>query len=180
MPENASHALARLVGPVFHDMELRADRWQRVDGSGPVASFGEPGLLADEPVRVDVADLVAKFHLGLRELDGVWGLVLPPATRLALRRVAAAPADTLRIDDALWARVVYDFAVAHYTRAMERGQLLRSMTPLYLGWVAGFVNDVRGLDGSGTEARIETLCAAFEREKRYLIGRWRWPDSFTP
>jgi hypothetical protein len=161
-------------------MERRADRWQRIDGSNPVASFGEPGVLADEPVRVEVAELAAKFRLGLRELDGIWGLVLPPVTRLALQRAAAAASHILRLDDALWARVVYDFAVAHYTRAMERGQLLRSMTPLYLGWVAGFVNDVRGLDGAGTEARIEALCAAFEREKRYLIGRWRWPDSFNP
>ncbi len=76
--------------------------------------------------------------------------------------------------------MVYDFAVAHYTRTMERGQLLRSLTPLYLGWVAGFVNDVQALDGAGTEARVDALCAAFEQEKRYLIGRWRWPDSFNP
>lgn len=179
-PEDASHALARLVGPVFREMERRADRWQRVDGSEPVPSFGAPGTLAEEPIRVDVADLASKFRLGLRELDGVWGLVLPPATRLALRRAAAAPPDALRLDDILWARVVYDFAVAHYIRTMERGQLLRSLTPLYLGWVAGFVNDVQALDGAGTEARVDALCAAFEQEKRYLIGRWRWPDSFNP
>lgn len=178
--EDASHALARLVGPVFHEMERRAHRWQRVEGSAAAPSYGDPGTPADEPVRVDVAELAARFRLGLRELDAVWGLVLPPATRLALRRAAAAAPEALRLDDALWARVVYDFAVAHYTRTLERGQLLRSMTPLYLGWAAGFVNEVRQLDGAGTEARVEALCAAFEREKPYLIGRWRWPDGFNP
>ena len=59
-------------------------------------------------------------------------------------------------------------------------QLLRSMTSLYLGWVRGFVDDVRELDGEGTEARVEALCGWFEREKRYAIARWRWPDSFNP
>ena len=180
VPEDASHALARLVGPVFREMERAAERWQRLDGSTPVPAFGAPGPPAEDRALPDVAALAAPLRLGLRELDAVWGLVLPPASRLALQRAAAAPPEELRLDDALWARVVYDFAVAHSTRALERGQLLRSMTPLYLGWVAGFVNDVRALDPAATEARVEALCAAFEREKRYLIGRWRWPDTFNP
>ena len=178
--EDASHALSRVVGPVFHEMERRSDRWQRVDGSQPVPAFGEVGAAPDGPARVDVSALANHFRLGLRELDGIWGLVLPPATRLALRRAAEAPAETLRVDDALWARIVYDFAIAYSTRTLERGQLLRSMTPLYVGWLAGFVNDVRELEDTGAEARFETLCAAFEREKPYLIRRWRWPNSFNP
>jgi hypothetical protein len=181
LPENASQALARVVGEVFAEMERHAARWQRVDGSQPVPSFGEPGAApGDDAARVDVTDLVASFQLGLRELEALWGRVLPPASLLALRRAAASPPEALRVDDAVWARVVYDFAVAHYTRTVERQQLLRSMTPLYLGWVAGFVNDVRTLDASATEARVEKLCAAFEREKRYAIARWRWPDDFNP
>jgi hypothetical protein len=106
--------------------------------------------------------------------------VLPPATLFALHRCAAAPAGGLRLDDALWARIVYDFAVAHSIRTVERSQLLRSMTPLYLGWVAGFVADVREADGPTVEARVEALCLAFEREKSYAVARWRWPDGFNP
>ena len=136
--------------------------------------------MGDDAVRADVPALIASFQLGLRELEGLWGRVLPPATILALRRAVTASPEAFRVDDALWARVVYDFAVAHYTRTMDRNQLLRSMTPLYLGWVAGFVNDIRGLDASAAEARVEELCAAFEGEKRYAIARWRWPDDFNP
>jgi hypothetical protein len=178
-PEDASSALAQLVGPAFREMERHPARWQRLDGSEPVPSASQAGA-DDGPAEVDVAALAARFQLGLQELDPVWGLVLSPATRLALRRSAGAAPEALHLDDALWARVVYDFAVAFTTRAVERGQLLRSLTPLYLGWVAGFANDVRGRDGAAVAARIESLCTAFEREKRYLIGRWRWPDSFNP
>jgi len=181
LPENASQALARVLGEVFVEMERHAARWQRVEGSQPVPSFGEPGaFVGDDAARANVPALVASFQLGLRELEGLWGRVLPPATLLALRRAVTASPEAWRVDDALWARVVYDFAVAHYTRTMDRNQLLRSMTPLYLGWVAGFVNDIRGLDASAAEARVEELCAAFEREKRYAIARWRWPDDFNP
>ncbi len=178
--EDASHALARIVGPLFHEMERHADRWQRVEGSESVPSFGQAGLLNGEPLGVDLGALEDGFRLGLRELEPLWGLVLPPATLLALRRAAAAPAGQARVSDPLWARIVYDFAVAHSTRAVEPQQLLRSMTSLYLGWVRGFVDDVRELDGDGTEARVEALCGWFEREKRYAIARWRWPDSFNP
>ena len=52
------------------------------------------------------------------------------------------------------------------------------MTPLYLGWVASFVNEVAPLGRQEAEARVERLCEAFEAEKPYLISRWRWPDRF--
>ena len=178
--EEASHALARIVGPVFQEMERHAERWQRVEGSEPVPSVGQAGMIVDGPFTVDVGALEDGFRLGLRELGEIWGLVLPPGTVLALRRAAAAPGGKARVSDALWARIVYDFAVAHSTRVIERQQLLRSMTPLYLGWVRAFAEDVRERDGEGTEARVETLCGCFEREKPYAIARWRWPDSFSP
>ena len=179
-PEDASHSLARIVGPLFHEMDRHAERWQRVEGSEPVPSFGTAGVVDARQVHVDTAALEDGFRLGLRELGPLWALVLPPATLLALRRAAAAPAGRARIDDPLWAHIVYDFAVAHSIRTVERQQLLRSMTPLYLGWVAGFVEGVRAADGAATEARVEALCLAFEREKPYAIARWRWPDGFNP
>ncbi len=178
VPENASHALARIVGPVFQEMERHSDLWQRLEGSQAVPSVGDEGTVADGPVRAEIAPLAAALALGLRELPQVWGLVLPPAALFALRRAAAA--EPLRIRDDLWARIVYDFAVAHTLRTLERQQLLRAMTPLYLGFVASFANEVRDLDGPATDARVEALCEAFEREKPYAISRWRWPDGFSP
>jgi hypothetical protein len=178
--EDASLALGRVLGLVFREAERHAERWQRVEGSRPVVTFGAPGALDGEVPRVSVDRLVATFQLGQRELGAVWGLVLPPASLLALSRAAAMPAASFRLDDGLWARVVYDFAVAHYTRVVERRQLLLSMTPLYLGWVASFLNEAGPLGAGAAEERVEALCAAFEREKRYLISRWRWPDTFNP
>ena len=179
-PETASHALARVVEPVFHEMERHAERWQRVERSEPVPSFGHAGTLDGAPASPDAGELADAFRLGLRELGDLWGLVLPPAALLAVRRAAAHRGEAFRLGDALWARIVYDFSVAHSLRTVERQQLLRSMTPLYLGWVAGFVAEVRTLDGPATDARAEALCQAFEQEKPYAIARWRWPDGFNP
>lgn len=179
-PGPASETLARVLGLVFHEMERHAERWQRVEGSRPLPSFGHGGPLDGAAPEIDLERLTESFRIGARDLAPVWGLVLPPATLLAVRRAAAAAPEAISLEDATWARVVYDFAVAHFTRAMSPRQLLLAMTPLYLAWVASFLNATRGLDAARTEERIEALCGAFEREKPYLITRWRWPDSFNP
>jgi hypothetical protein len=178
---DVSRALARVLGPVFREMQRHAVRWQRVDGSQAVDTVGAPAVPpADPPAHASVDRLVDAFRLGQSDLAAVWSLVLPPATLLALRRAARAPTEEFRIEDALWARAVYDFAVAHHVKTMERSQLLASFTPLYLGWVGSFLHEVHALDPLAADARVEALCAAFEREKPYLIGRWRWPDGFRP
>ena len=178
-PESPSETLTRALDLVFLEMARDAARWQRTGPSRPVPSFGPAGF---EPGggRLDPARLVEAFTLGLRDLRPVWDRVLPPAALLALHRTAARPSDVFELPDELWARVVYDFAVAHMTRAVERGQLLRSLTPLYMGWLAGLARAAARLDDRAFEDRLEAVGAAFEREKRYLIGRWRWPDDFNP
>jgi hypothetical protein len=179
-PADLSEVLSRIAGLLFREMERHAPLWQRISGSEPVPTFGEVRVLEDEGQRIDVSRMVGAFELGHQDLRDLWSEVLPPATLLALKHASQQAAAAFRLDDALWARIVFDFAVGYHGRVMDRAQLLKSMTPLYLGWVAGFVNEVRSLDGTGAEARLERLCTAFERQKPYLISRWRWPDRFSP
>ena len=178
-PEDLSETLVRALDLVFGEMERSAALWQRTGPSHPVATFGSGGF---EPggERPDPARLFEAFARGLRDLLPIWSLVLPPATLLELQRCAARPVESGGIPDALWARAIFDFAVAHLTRRVERRQLLRSLAPLYLGWLAGLARRAATLDDAGFEAGVEATASAFEREKRYLIGRWRWPDEFNP
>jgi glucosylglycerate synthase len=176
---DVAHALAKVIGIVFREMEHYAPRWQRVTGSVPVPTFGH-ALPANEHAPPGIATLLSAFGLGWQDLRPLWSVVLPPHALLALQRLPREPPEGFRMPDALWARVIYDFAVGWRTKAMDRNQLLLSMTPLYLGWVASWVNEVGALEADAAEARLERLCEAFEQEKRYLISRWRWPDRFNP
>jgi hypothetical protein len=179
-PPHLPDALAQVLGTVFHEMETNAARWQRVRGSRPVETFGDEHLAGETAPPPEPGPLVEAFALGRRDLLPVWSGFLPPNTLYALRRLGVDPPGALRFPDALWARIVYDFAVGWRTKTMDRPQLLRSMTPLYMGWLAGFVNEVAPVDRVAKEERVEVLCQAFEAEKPYLISRWRWPDRFTP
>jgi glucosylglycerate synthase len=177
---NMSSILADVLTPVFLDMERNAPCWQRTRISTPLPSTGTPPPLAQDNGAVETNRLVESFQLGTRELQEIWGLVLPPSTLFELRKLSRLPGDQFRMPDELWVRIVYDFALAHRLRTISRDHLLRSLTPLYLGWVASYARDLQ-ISGAGSpERRLEQLGVAYEAEKSYLVSRWRWPDRFNP
>jgi glucosylglycerate synthase len=177
---NTSLLLVEVLGPIFLDMERNAVCWQRVRESLLVPVFGEPFAPSTGAGAVDVDQLVNSFQLGVRDLQEIWGLVLPPASLFELRKLARLASDQFAMPDELWVRVVYDFALAHRLRTINRDHLLRSMTPLYLGWVASHAREVANADAAAIEKRLDRLAATYEGGKSYLVSRWRWPDRFNP
>ena len=177
---NVSSLLSAVLSPVFLEMERNAACWQRVRGSAPIPLTGEPVWISEDAEKVDAQRMVESFQLGNRELQEIWSLVLPPNTLFELRKLLRLTPDQFHMDDTLWARIVYDFALAHRLRNISRDHLVRSMTPLYLGWVASYAREVQDAGPLDVEQRIERLAAAYESAKPYLLSRWRWPDRFSP
>jgi glucosylglycerate synthase len=177
---DASTALAQTLGPIFTGMERTAPFWQKMRGSQPVPSFGTAEPAGDSAPEAHVRPMVESFQLGFRNLQEVWGVILPPATLLELKKLTKAAVDQFRLADELWVRIVYDFALGHRLRVINRDHLLRAMTPLYLAWVASYALEVQAATTAEAEQRIERLGAAYETQKPYLQSRWRWPDRFNP
>jgi glucosylglycerate synthase len=177
---NMSSVLADVLTPVFLDMEQNAPCWQRMRASVAVSAIGEPLAVSEDKGAVDTSRMVETFQLGNRELQEVWGSVLPPSTLLELRKLSRLPPEQFRMPDELWVRIVYDFALAHRLRTISRDHLLRSMTPLYLAWVASYAHDLQTSAAVSPERRLERLSLAYEGDKPYLVSRWRWPDRFNP
>jgi glucosylglycerate synthase len=176
----ASALLAQALGSIFAEMNRSAAFWQRTRGSQPVPVFGPGFEPLEDPAPVDLNPMMQSFRLGYQNLQDIYRLVLPPATLMELKRMCLQSADTFHFDDMLWARVVYDFALAWRVRIMDRDHLMGALTPLYLGWVASWVRAVRDSGPKEAQDCIEALCSAFETQKGYLISRWRWPDRFNP
>jgi hypothetical protein len=161
-------------------MERNAAFWQRTRVSVAVPVIGEPFPLSPDSAAVDIRAMVQSFQLGNRELQEIWSLVLPPSSLFELRKLSRLPVEQFQMSDELWVRIVYDFALAHRLRTISRDHLLRSMTPLYLGWVASYAHDLTLAEAMSAERRLERLSLAYEADKSYLVSRWRWPDRFNP
>jgi hypothetical protein len=177
---NISSLVSQVLGPIFLDMERSAACWQRTRGSVSVPARGEHLSLPQEIGTLDMNRMVETFQLGVRDLHEIWGLVLPPATLFELRKLSRLAPERVYMPDELWARIVYDFALAHRLRTINRDHLLRSMTPLYLAWVSSYARELETAGATTVEQRIERLSLAYEAAKPYLVSRWRWPDRFNP
>ena len=175
-----SSLLAEVLGALFLQVEKTVGVWQKVRGSEGVPFFGSREHLDVEPVPVDVKRMMDAYRLGYQTLQEIWGLVLPPATLLDLKKLAGRPDEQFRFADEAWARVIYDFALGYRLRMIGRDHLLRALTPLYLGWCASFILELENAVPREVEARLEKLCTAYEAQKPYFISRWRWPDRFNP
>lgn len=175
-----STVLTSLVGSAFAEMETYAAQWQRVRGSQFPAAWGNTVQHASDGDPVDVKPLIDSFLIGSENLQEIWRLVLPPVTLLELKKLTRLSPEAFRMPDELWVRIIYDFALAHRLRTISRGHLLGALTPLYLGWVASYVQQVTAASPMAAEQRLEQLARAYEEGKPYLLSRWRWPDRFNP
>ena len=175
-PAELSTILRQVVGALFADLEHRVETWQRVRGSIAVPVVGTVPAMGLEAPPLHVDELMESFRLGYRELREIWTWTLPPRTIVELRKLTETAPDRFRFGDRFWASIVYDFALGYNLRVMPRDQLLRSLTPLYAGWLASFVLEMRGASPVQIDERVERVCLGFESEKRYLISRWRWPE----
>jgi len=177
---NLSTLLAEVLGATFVEMEGRAAHWQSIRGSKILPRFGSPEASPPDTGSVDVHGMIESFQLGTQNLQDIWGPILPPTTLLELKRLSRLPEDKFRIPDQLWVRIVYDFALGHRLRTISRDHLLRSITPLYLGWIASYALEIQTAGLAEVDSRIERLSKAYEDNKSYLVSRWRWPDRFNP
>jgi len=165
--------VAQTLGAVFAMMEEYEDLWLGVGSGSPVPAEGPPVVPSDEPVQIDVDRMVGAFGRGLRDLGTIWEHVLAPDTLGDVLSLETGDPERFRFPDDLWARVVYDFALGYHWSVVYRDHLLRSLVPLYLGRTAAFVLATRGRDAAGVESAVAAVDQSFERQKPYLVDRWR-------
>lgn len=165
--------VAETLGAAFTLMDRHQDLWLEVRESEALPAVGEPQPPSTEPMSVDVRALLEGFQLGVRDLSSIWELILAPDTLGEVLVLDGGNPSTFRFPDDLWARVVYDFALGHHYGVVHREHLLRSLVPLYLGRTAAYVAATQRAGVEATERALETVAAAFERQKPYLVEHWR-------
>ncbi|HPQ14285.1 MAG TPA: cell wall biosynthesis glycosyltransferase [Bryobacteraceae bacterium] len=175
-----SAMLHQVVGSVFLLMEQYEPVWRNRTGSTPVDLFGFRFDVGLDPIAVNLDRMLGAFHRGCRELPEVWAMALDKETLTAVLKLDRSLQEghgPFHLPDELWFQIIAEFACAHRAKPLERGHLLRSLTPLYLARVASFVIETENLFSAQVEEKIEELCLCFERMKPYLIARWDQKDT---
>jgi hypothetical protein len=167
-----SAMLVQVVGSVFSLMETYEKAWCNVVGSEPAPLFGFAFEVGLEPVSINVPRMLAAFCQGCHDLLPIYARVVSPVHLKMLLAHAALPAEQFVLPDELWAKLVYAFALAYHRRVIDRQHLVKSLTPLYLGWVASFARQTENETAAQVEERIEKLCLIYEQLKVPLIPQW--------
>lgn len=168
---NLGTMFQQALSAAFRLMEEHQSFWRENGEIQAVASFGQPeGNLPGG--SFDPQRMMANFRLGAKALVEIWRKVMSPETVRGVEALPRLPDSRFSFPPGLWARVIYDFAAGFHREVVHRDHLLKSMIPLYLGWVASFYQENRGAPAYAVEEKIEELCRIFEDKKPYLLERW--------
>jgi glucosylglycerate synthase len=163
-----------VVGTVFELMCRFDSFWKEVKWSRPTAvfGFGLADLELPPVVNVDIRKFWQSFMSGVSGHWDLYARLLASQNLNKLEEVAGLPEEGFEFPTGLWAKVLYDFAVAYRDRATGRDELIDALIPLYQGKTHSFVLETEAMNTQQVEEFVEDQCLQFEKSKQYLMERW--------
>lgn len=174
---------AKDLGPMFtqvvstlFDLMIEYEYiWEDTFESRPSNIYGF-GLGVEEqppPVDVDTDKLFNGFQAGFKEYENLWKKVIPKNEFIALQEVLKIKKkEKFYYSTELWARILFNFAVAYRDSAVDRDLLIESMIPFYHSRVLSFYNKTVDANVKDAEEYLENINGVFESEKYYLREKW--------
>jgi hypothetical protein len=165
---------SQVVGTIFHLMTQSTGYWMRVKWSRPTAIFGF-GLGEVEmppPVKVNQEKLAEKFLAGFGQYRNLWTQILTESIMNKVDEIGQLPSEQFEFPVQLWAKLLFDYAVAYRNQVVGEAELLNSLIPLYFGKTLSFVRKTERMSVQQAEEFIENECMVFEETKPYLLEHW--------
>ncbi len=178
-PKDPSSDLSQMftdvVGTLFDLMIEFEYLWKESGDSRPSSIYGF-GLGVDEKppaVDIDIEKLCEGFRSGFDLFGELWRRVIPASVFTEIERLQECrPTGTFHYPSDLWARVLFNFAVAYKNESEDRDELLAALVPFYHSRVLSYVNSTVGAETREAEEYLENINRVFEEEKYYLVDRW--------
>jgi len=167
----------QVVSTIFDLMIDFEYLWKYVSESRPSAVFGFGAGMEKQPPPVEVSTdkLFASFQEGAEEFGDLWQQIIPITEWPSVEKlIEITDENRLTYPSNLWARIIFDFAVAYKTTTSEeeRDRIMAALIPFYHSRVLNFVNNTRAFSTAEAEEYLEQFQRIFEGEKYYLIERW--------
>lgn len=149
--------------------------WKSVRRSKPTPIFGLDREESELPPPVQIAEerLYLSFSEGFTRFLPIYENALDSDVVVELKEIHETPYEHYELPPGLWAKILYEFAVAYQAHMVSSDDLIDSLVPLYLGRTGSYIRNTRGMEIRGVEEYIEDQCLVFEETKSYLLERWR-------
>ncbi len=170
-----SEAIFPNVITTLFELMLRYDSfWKDVKWSRPTAIFGFGAAEVEMPpiVEVEIKALWDRFGTGLKLNCDKYRETLTSENVNKLQEATELPQDLFELPTGLWAKILYDFAVAYKKTILPRNELIDILLPLYYGKTLSFVLETQAMNNQQVEEYIEDQCLQFEKAKPYLMEHW--------
>ena len=173
---------AKDLGPMFTQVimsffDLMIDfeyLWKDTTESWPSSIFGFGLGINENPPAVsgDTEALYHSFVSGFKRYGKLWEKIIPQPELIEINKVKKIQRDQFYYPSDLWARVLFNFAIAYRNDEIQREKLIEAMIPFYHSRILCFVNKTHHKDTKECEEYFERIVRVFEDEKYYLIKRW--------
>jgi len=170
------------LGPMFKQViktlfDLMIDfeyLWKDLSESLPSSIFGFGLGVEGKPpeVQVDTEALHKSFTTGFDRFGELWEKIIPSQEMSNFKEACRMDKDKFYYHSDLWARILFNFAIAYRNNEISRDAIIESMIPFYHSRILSFVNKTGDKGIKGCEEYFEQIVRVFEEEKEYLIRRW--------
>lgn len=163
------------LSTIFDLMVVYKDFWSQVKWSKPTGLFGmdTQDVETPLPVEVNTSRLHERFLQGFDKYSPLWQTVFDQTVCHKLQEIRGLGLPHFSFPSQTWARILFDSAVAYCRMTeSEKGNLLDSLLPLYLGKVLTFVKKTERMSIQQAEEYIENECMIFEESKPYMAKIW--------
>lgn len=163
----------QVTGTCFKLMGENEVRWKAITGSNNIFTYGpqkrvrEPKGKDEKPVR-----LMEHFRAGFQVHKAFLKAYLGAENYNELHAIALMSDEGFHFPEELWAKIVYDFAVAYNFSGENPETVVGYLTPIYYGRTASFILETIGMTDIMVESLIEGQALLYEDNKGYLIKRW--------
>jgi len=164
----------QVASTIFYLMGMHDVKWMRVRGSTATRVFGDIRYAEPATIEINVENLIDHFETGYPGYRDLWEEVLEPANMLEVSYATQARREEdFAFPDKLWAKIVYDFAVAYnFDCNVSRRELVQSLVPLYCARTADSAIRTRNMTTMEAEQLVQRQAEEFEWLKPYLVERW--------
>jgi hypothetical protein len=171
-PSDLVGAMRETAGTLFISLDTYSSVWHLSPESLEVPCLGCEPAISDGPSRLNRKRLYDMFTFGVKELDPVFLSILTSPTHDELKRLAGLPEEKFTYSGELWARTVYEFAIAFHKAVIGRDHIVQALVPLFRGRAHTFLTQNRDSSAEQMESKIDLLCKEFEQEKPRLTELW--------